>query len=192
MRAAAGFLYENAVPHINLDEDKKVKTEQKVWEVFKTVVATIGLALSFVVFPELTVIGFCAGIFFSDPIRELASRIAGIWEKVNFPLKAIGFIGAGLQWPILILAVPYLLGSYISWQVFDRNASDPLNTTYLKNIRHAKAIEHAGFGSVRAERSGAATPLPTGRPRSRSHTIPFTLSDEFGEDTRGIDTRGID
>ncbi|MCB1148982.1 MAG: hypothetical protein KDK48_02360 [Chlamydiia bacterium] len=98
---------------------------ERVGEIALNVLVLGGLFFSLSIFPELSVIGFVAGLYYSDEVRELSNRVYTVIRSLNLfywiELLAMGVVAG----PMMIIGLPIYLGSYMWWSVDTQSNADP-------------------------------------------------------------------
>ncbi|NGX58192.1 MAG: hypothetical protein K940chlam3_01097 [Chlamydiae bacterium] len=80
--------------------------------------------ISFLAFPELTLIGFIAGHTFRHLVREGTGELWHTFTSVDLISKSIIGLFAFISWPYLYLMTPVLIGSYLGWSANERCTTD--------------------------------------------------------------------
>jgi hypothetical protein len=125
VRSTVKSLDHHLTPRFHDYNDNLNKTTQdKIVDVAACTFVLLAGVVSFLAFPQLTLAGFALGHVFRHTIRREIAGLCNTFLKVNLVAKAILGVAAFASWPYLYLAVPPLVGCYISWQANDRSAND--------------------------------------------------------------------
>jgi len=81
-------------------------------------------SISFLAFPQYTLVGFVAGAAMKDKVRHVIVTNWKIMKTVSLVCKAVLFLFAFVSWPYLYLGLPIFIGSFMAFHaISNRNGT---------------------------------------------------------------------